>query len=396
MKVLFIQKAQAAISLLLLGVFINSAAIIGTANAGVLATDLQNLLNDASAADTQLQGITLTDSNMCSELLDAHKSVAALISNIETLNAGITSPVSVDSTSLQALDDLSAVMVSMATKSTGLSLNLTTLNNTTDMLAISNGISAMLRLSSGIGTMADRIMEMSDKILIMADNIGLMADRIIITQQIQSSNLALTQASILTTQQNSLSLISVVNTTTYEADFDAQTLAGNFLSFDIAATALTIFNMAREWSAIATDVDSLKTQVEATHQAITAASKTNTLYADADSYVTLADMSIMVSSVAIATQGLALATESLAPITSDTKLSPSMDSILQLSADIGVMADRILEMADLILAMTDNIGLTADQIIATQQLQSTNYAATLASVEATQSIAVTIIAVNSL
>jgi len=372
------------------------SAFVSTANASQLSTDLQNLLVEAQSINSQIGGTTLTSENMCSDLLSINKSSVVFIENIETVTASINSPLAIDTESLQALDDLSAEFVSMADSSTALSLNLTALNSTTDMLAISNALSAMLRLADDIGKMADRILEMSDKILIMADNIGLMADRIIITQQIQSDNLALTQSSILATQTNSLALVSVVDTTTYNADFDAQTLAGNILSFDIAATALNVFNMSREWSSIATDIDALKVQVETTHAALTAASEANTVYVDVESYTALADMSIMVSSVAIATQGLALATEGLSPITSDSKLEPSMDSILQLSADIGVMADRILEMGDLILAMADNIGLTADQIIATQQLQSTNYAATLASVEATQSIAISIIAVNSL
>lgn len=390
MKKLFIQKAAAIVSLLLMSAFIS------TANASQLSTDLQNLLVEAQSVNAQIGGTTLTSENMCSGLLSINKSSEAFIENIESVTAGLSAPVTIDTASLQALDDLSAEFISMADSSTALSLNLTALNSTTDMLAISNSLSAMLRLADDIGKMADRILEMSDKILIMADNIGLMADRIIITQQIQSDNLALTQSSILATQTNSIALVSVVDTTTYNADFDAQTLSGNILSFDIAATALNIFNMAREWSSIATDIDALKAQIETTHAAITGASETNTVYVDVDSYTALADMSIMVSSVAIATQGLALATEGLSPITSDSKLEPSMDSILQLSADIGVMANRILEMADLILAMADNIGLTADQVIATQQLQSTNYAATLGSVEATQSIAIGIIAVNSL
>lgn len=264
------------------------------------------------------------------------------------------------------------------------------------MLSISSGISAMLRLSSDIGIMADRILEMSDKILVMADNIGVMADRIIITQQLQSENLALTQATILATQNNSIALVSVSNTSAYNADFNSQTLTGNILAGDITATFLTTFNMASQWSAIATDVDSLKAQIEATHQVITTASTTNTMYIDVDNYTALADMNIMLNSIAIAAEGLALATEGMSPLTGDVTLNDSMGSILQLSTDIGIMADRILEMADLILAMADNIGMTADQIIATQQLQSSNYAATLASVEATQGIAITIIAVNSL
>ncbi len=55
----------------------------------------------------------------------------------------------------------------------------------------------------------------------MADNIGLMADRIIITQQIQSDNFALTQASILTTQSNALSLVSMTNTNAYTVELNS-------------------------------------------------------------------------------------------------------------------------------------------------------------------------------
>ena len=389
-------SAKLWLSILLVSILTGTASAAKPAPLSPLATDLTALVTEAETVNTQLAGITLTGDNLCNELLTAHQSAEALIINIENVNASLTAPLSTDADALQALDDLSAVFVSMANASTGLSLDLATLNNTTDMLNISSGLTAMLRLSDDIGTMADRILEMSDKILVMADNIGLMADRIIVTQQIQSDNLALTQASLLATQQNALALVSVVNTSTYENDFNAQTLAGNILTADIATTLLTTLNMANQWAAIATDADGLKTQVAATHEAITAAAKANTLYVDVNSYTALADMGIMVSSMTTAMQGLMLATEGLSSATDPSTLDASMNSVLQLSADIGVMADRILEMADLILAMSDNIGLTADQIIATQQLQSTNYAATLASVEIMQAAAISIIAVNSL
>lgn len=387
---LIIKKASQLLGLLTLGVIANAA------NASVLSTDLQNLLVEAKTINAEIEGTALTSENMCSDLLSINKSSEAFIANIESVSASLSSPLSIDADSLQAMDDLSAEFVSMSSNGTALSLDLTALNTTTDILAISNGMSAMLRLADDIGTMADRILEMSDKILVMADNIGLMADRIIITQQIQSDNLALTQSSMLSTQTNSIALVSVVDSSTYNNDFDTQTSTGNYLSFDIAATFLTQWNMARQWADIATDIDALKAQVETSYADIKNASEGNTVYADVDSYTALADMSIMMSSVAIATQGLALATEGLSYTTSDSTLDGSMGSILQLSADIGVMADRILEMGDLILAMSDNIGLAADQIIATQTLQSTNYAATLGSVEATQSIAISIIAFNSL
>lgn len=384
-----IKKVKAFAAFILLSVFSY------TANA-TLANDLQNLLTEAQAVNSQMAAINLTSSNMCSELKSAHTAAASLISNMKTVNEGLTAPLSIDTDSLQAIDDISAVIVSMASNSKNLSLDITTLNDVSDMLAISNSLTAMLRLADDIGIMADRILQMSDKILVMADNIGLMADRIIITQQIQGQNLALTQSSILATQQNSLALFSVVASSDYESDFDAQTLSGNLLAMDISATLLTTFNMANKWADIATDVSSLKSQVETTYATIKAASESNTQYVDADSYAALADMSIMVSSVSIAVEGLSIATQGLSVITRNSTLDASMDSILTLSADIGVMANRILEMADLILAMADNIGLTADQIIAAQMLQSTNYASTLAMVESTQQIAISIIAVNSL
>ncbi|MCK5336876.1 MAG: hypothetical protein KAQ67_11980 [Gammaproteobacteria bacterium] len=391
MKNSMIQKAKLWLFLITFAGFFNAA------NAGISITpELQNLLNEANAVNTQLTAVTFTEDNVCNDLLSVHQSTAALIKNIEALDASLISAVSVDEDSLQAQTDLSAVAATMAAKSKALSIDLNVLNSSADMVVISDGITAMLRLSDDIGIMADRILEMADKILIMADNIGIMADRIIVTQQIQSENLALTQASILATQKNSLALISVTDSNTYNVDLNVQTLSGNLLAADISATPLSVFNMAREWSDIATDVASLKHQVEETHEAITEVVETNTLYAGEESFTALADMSIMVNSIGVAMQGLALATQSISPFTRDSTLDASMESILQMSADIGVMANRILEMADLILAMADNIGLTADQIIATQQLQSTNYAATLASVDVVQGIAVIIITTNSL
>ena len=64
-------------------------------------------------------------------------------------------------------------------------------------------------------TLEGALKEMSNRILIMADNIGLMADRIITTQMIQSQNLALTQSSILLTQQNMVLLSDSLSTIAY-------------------------------------------------------------------------------------------------------------------------------------------------------------------------------------
>lgn len=59
-------------------------------------------------------------------------------------------------------------------------------------------------------------------------------------------------------------------------------------------------------------------------------------------------------------------------------------TILRLSDDIGVMADRIGEMADRILIMADKIGEMADRILVTQQIQSANLALTFDMILKTQ------------
>ena len=51
-------------------------------------------------------------------------------------------------------------------------------------------------------------------------------------------------------------------------------------------------------------------------------------------------------------------------------------AMLQLSKDIGTMADRILTMADKILIMSDKIGDMAERIVETQRVQSANVALT--------------------
>jgi len=55
-------------------------------------------------------------------------------------------------------------------------------------------------------------------------------------------------------------------------------------------------------------------------------------------------------------------------------------AMLQLSKDIGTMADRILEMADKILDMADKIGDMSDRILETQRIQNVNVALTQANI----------------
>jgi len=61
-----------------------------------------------------------------------------------------------------------------------------------------------------------------------------------------------------------------------------------------------------------------------------------------------------------------------------------VEAMLQLSKDIGTMADRIGDMADRILVMADNIDTMADKIVETQRVQNENVALTQSNILAAQ------------
>jgi hypothetical protein len=74
-------------------------------------------------------------------------------------------------------------------------------------------------------------------------------------------------------------------------------------------------------------------------------------------------------------------------------IKDGITAMLQLSDDIGEMANRIGEMADKILVMSDNIGLMADRILVTQQLQTQNLEVTTNTLLATQTNVLQLVAV---
>jgi len=74
-------------------------------------------------------------------------------------------------------------------------------------------------------------------------------------------------------------------------------------------------------------------------------------------------------------------------------LKDALAAMLQLSTDIGSMADRIGEMADNILVMSDNIGLMADRILLTQELQNRNVELTINSILQTQTNTLALVSV---
>jgi len=367
----------------------------GTARAA-LTEDLQNLVVQAQGLDMQLKAINPSAGSVCGPLVQANQATHALVNSITQVSDNLAAPLQIDAASLASLDALSALNLSLANENLRLSVDLGALSPSIQAITMKDGIVAMLQLSDDIGTMADRIGEMADKILVMSDNIGLMADRIILTQQLQNQNILLTQQSMLQAQTNMLGLVSVVETDSYNLSLEKLVLDGQLLAARMAAVVLNPWTMKTQLSTVAADVHTYLDKVKSAQATMVLDSGTSTTYINTTPLLNLGNLSTMLTSLASAMNGYVLALDSLKAITSSTTLSASLKSMLQISADIGLMSNRILEMGDLTLAMADNIGMTADQILAMQQLQSVNVATTQASILAAQKLAIGIIVAKKL
>ena len=356
-----------------------------------LLQDVQGLVTQAQELDVQLKSITLNSNLLCGSMAAANLSAHNLVNSITQVNDKIAAPIQIDSVTLAALDTLSSTMPSLASENLRLSLDLKQLVTVTKAITMKNGIVAMLQLSDDIGSMADRIGEMSDKILVMSDNIGLMADRIIVTQQLQSQNILLVQQGLLQSQTNALSLVSVVETSTNDLSLAKLKADGDLLVAQLSAIVLNPLTMKTQLKTAASNVRTYLDKVKSAQATILDQSMHSTSYISTASLINQQNITIMLSTMATVIDGYTVMINSLQTITSRQSLGDSLKSMLQMSADIGLMANRILEMGDVVLAMSDNIGMVADQVLAAQQIQNTNIATTQASVLATQIFSVTLI-----
>lgn len=375
--------------------FIGAAAVfmlfMGMPAAAALKEDLQDLAVQSETFRSDLSTLELNASSVCAPLVQANQKARDMVNAISAVDDNLSAPLQIDADILDALELLSVTNMGLANEALRLSLDLQQLNNTASVLTIKDGITSMLQLSDDIGTMADRIGEMADKILVMADNIDIMADRIITTQEIQSANMTTSIDTLLQTQTNALTLVSVIETSTRELEYDALITDGMELSSRMHSVILNPWTMNNQLQGVADDIKIFLQQVTALSNAIKSDAANGTLYIDGTSMMQLYDMSTMLTFIATAVDGYVIAIEGLEPSTSTATLEDSLNSMLQLSADIGIMADRIGEMGDTILAMADNIGMVADTFITTQQFQSANLFATRNSVLAAQQMAIAII-----
>ncbi len=355
-----------------------------------LTTDLQSLVTQGTSLNNELAVITIGDGS-CSQLGTLNTSIADYLATIEIITAQLAAPLTLTADDTTSLDDLSGLAKSMAEEAVRLSWELRSIETLSDLFEYRAALSAMLEFSADIGTMADRILEMADRILVMADNIGAMADRILITQQLQNANLALTQASILTTQQNMVFLSDSLSSIAYNLPLgllvgDAQSMADDF-----GLVSLTAENMAAELSALeAATTLALESTVDL-YTLMSQNSSAASHYINGDTLTMLGDLSNIHRALAASLEAYANTINQVAPLTSTPVLADATASMLQLASDIGLMSDRIMEMVDKIIVMADNIGLMADDIIATQALQQSNIELTQSSILTAQNITITVI-----
>lgn len=380
----------------ILGLFFLPMMSISANAASVLATDLQALVTQADSVNTLLSDISLNSDNSCSELGNAIATVDLMTSSIEAISGGLSAPVSMDLDVLNALDSLSVTSAGISASLPLLSTDITSISTVSSQADIQASLDAMLKLSDDIGEMADRILEMADKILVMADNIGLMADRILLTQQIQSANMALTQSTILTTQQNIILLSATVDTSVYNSSLSSLINTGNVLSLDMSAAQLTETNMASQLADFETRVDAYLNSVKLMVTVVNSDNLIATNFLSADTLTMLGDLSVINAALASSLDAYAKTVTTLAPNTDIVVLNDAVNSMLRLAADISLMGGRIVEMGDDISIMADNIGLMAIRIVETQTLQQTNLTLTQTNLTAAQVATINVISIYEL
>jgi len=363
-----------------------------------VAADLQALNTQATALQTYLEGVQLNadSTTLCGPLLQADNMARDMVNSITAVDESLAAPLQLDADVLAGIEGLSNTALSLANEALRLSVDLQNLSTGVDMITLKDALAAMLQLSTDIGSMADRIGEMADNILVMSDNIGLMADRILLTQELQNQNVELTINSILQTQTNTLALVSVVEDSSYDVDFDRLISEGELLAARMSAVAFSPWTLDDQLAAVREDVRVFLADVQSVQDALINDSTLNTLYISYDVLIQLSNLSLMLTSLAGAVDGYVIAIEGLQAFTSSATLADAMHSMLTMSADIGILSNNILQMADQILVMSDNIGMQADQIVLTQQAMNLNVATTQTAILGAQQMAIGIIAARNL
>jgi len=156
--------------------------------------------------------------------------------------------------------------------------------------------------------------------------------------------------------------------------------------------SLSPWSMDDQLAYVAADVRNYLDSVKAASATINTDALTSTMFTSAATMWNLGNLTLMLKSLGDAVDGYTVAIQGMQAWTSDPTLYDGLKSMLTLSADIGLMSNRILEMADQILVMSDNIGLQADQILNTQQAMNGDIAVVQGSILDAQQMSIDLIA----
>lgn len=355
-----------------------------------LSTDLGDLVTQLQAVDANLTTAAFSPPETCLDLGSVSTSVQSYVAATELAYARLAPPTHPTTSDLDNLAQLSALSLDMAVKARLLATQMQSVEGAYDLVEVRSGLAAMLRLSNDIGAMSDRILEMADRILAMADNIGVMADRILLTQRIQSANIAATQAALLTTQQNMVTLTSSVSTIGYNVTLGLVKNDSLSLSQQLNVP-LTSGNLASQLATVAVLANAGMSRSVALYSQVSLASKASSHYIDGDTLSLIDELGTLHASLAVALDAYARAILALAPVTDIAVLRDATATMLQLVKDIGTMSDRILEMKGKVMVMADNIGVMAGRIVATQDIQQANVLLTESSLRSAQSVTLSVI-----
>jgi hypothetical protein len=360
------------------------------AHAG-LTTDLQNLAANLDSIQNQLAWKQFTGGETCSQLGTLSASLEDYVRVAENIQAQLAAPLTLATADLTSLNDLTNIAARLAQDSVRLSLELRSVEGVVDVFEYRAALSAMLRLSTDIGKMADRILEMADRILVVADDIGAMADRIVVTQQLQSANMAMIQQALLTTQQNMVAMSGSMSTIAYNVSLAQIKLDTQTLNASVDASSLTPSNMADKLAAVQLLVSALVLKTGAVADSATVSSKTMSQYINGDTLTLLGDLSVLKNALSVSINAYATTINQLAPLTEAPVLRDATASMLTLTRDIGLMSNRIMQMSDKIIVMADNIGAMSGRIVETQTIQQSNSAMTLTNLQTAQNTTISMI-----
>jgi hypothetical protein len=378
------KKRFVSYPLLLLLVF------LGTAQAALTDT-LQGLASQGSTLEANLSSFSFQTGGDCSQLGTLNTSIEDYTASLEAATAQLSAPLSLTPEDLTSLDALSASARAMTMEASRIALEIKSIDDVADLAEYRSGLSAMLRLSQDIGTMADRILEMANRILLMADNIGTMADKIVYTVNLQSTNLAFIESAIVTTQENMAQLNASLSTIAYNVTLGQLVTDGNGLVTDLNTTVLNESNMADEVSRLQTKAALMETAAVSLALLINTNSAVASHYIDGDTLTSLSDLSGINQALAKSVEAYANRINQLAPLTQTPVLSDATASMLQLARDVKVMGDRIMEMSNKVVVMADNIGIMSGRIVEVQGIMNTNMLVTTDALNASQRIIVGVI-----